>query len=425
VTLPLATLPAGALRRAWPVVAVPAAVAACSAWGLLLTRSGEQLFLGAAPFAGRWDLRLSAAVLLPVALAAAVAVRGPELARRTRWPVLLLVVPLVAAAWAVALALVDGTAGLTGPLSSPDEYLHEVPQVGAGFLGGFVERINTYGGPGAWTTHVAGHPPGALLLFAGLAAAGLGGVWPASLLCVGAGASAAAALLLAVREVAGEQAARRVAPFAVLLPGAVWLAVSADALFLGVTAWGVAALVCGRHAVGGLLLGSGLVLTYGALPLGVLAVALLVRRGRWRGLAVSGAAVLAVLLAFGAAGFWWHEGLAETLVRYEAGAGGTRPPTYFLVVNLVLFACVVGPAGLAALGRLRRGDGLWWLVGPGVAAVLLADLSGRSRGEVERIWLPFAPWVLAATARLPGARWWLAAQAATAVALQVAVRSKW
>ena len=32
-------------------------------------------------------------------------------------------------------------------------------------------------------------------------------------------------------------AARTVAPFAVLFPGAVWIATSADALFAGVSAW--------------------------------------------------------------------------------------------------------------------------------------------------------------------------------------------
>ncbi len=36
-----------------------------------------------------------------------------------------------------------------------------------------------------------------------------------------------------------------------------------------------------------------------------------------------------------------------------------------------------------------------------LATVLLADLSGMSKAEVERIWLPFVPWLLVGTALLP------------------------
>jgi methylthioxylose transferase len=36
--------------------------------------------------------------------------------------------------------------------------------------------------------------------------------------------------------------------------------------------------------------------------------------------------------------------------------------------------------------------------------VLVADLSQMSKAEVERIWLPFVPWVLLACALLPE-RW--------------------
>jgi hypothetical protein len=43
-----------------------------------------------------------------------------------------------------------------------------------------------------------------------------------------------------------------------------------------------------------------------------------------------------------------------------------------------------------ALFRLRDRQ-LWLLVGAALTAVLLADVSGLSKAEVERIWLPFAP----------------------------------
>jgi hypothetical protein len=48
-----------------------------------------------------------------------------------------------------------------------------------------------------------------------------------------------------------------------------------------------------------------------------------------------------------------------------------------------------------------------------------------SKGETERIWLPFAPWLLVATAALRGSRGWLGAQIALALALQLGVRSPW
>ncbi|NEA28064.1 hypothetical protein G3I70_37030, partial [Actinomadura bangladeshensis] len=47
-------------------------------------------------------------------------------------------------------------------------------------------------------------------------------------------------------------------------------------------------------------------------------------------------------------------------------------------------------------------------------------------GEVERIWVPFAAWAVAAAAlHRPPARGWLAAQAATALAVQALVLSPW
>ena len=57
---------------------------------------------------------------------------------------------------------------------------------------------------------------------------------------------------------------------------------------------------------------------------------------------------------------------------------------------------------------------------------MVAALSGLSKGEVERIWLPFAPWILVAGASLDGdratARPWLALQAAACLVLQFTIR---
>lgn len=96
----------------------------------------------------------------------------------------------------------------------------------------------------------------------------------------------------AVRIVAGEDTARRCFPFLVLAPMALWVATSMDALFMGVAAWGTSllAMATGSRtrrgyvlAFGsGLLLGCGLYLTYGLGPFGLLPLAVIAARRRWR-----------------------------------------------------------------------------------------------------------------------------------------------
>jgi hypothetical protein len=66
------------------------------------------------------------------------------------------------------------------------------------------------------------------------------------------------------------------------------------------------------------------------------------------------------------------------------------------------------------------------LAGAALAGAVALDLSGVTRGEVERIWLPYAGWVLAAAAlHRPPARRWLAAQALLGLALQGLTLSNW
>jgi len=60
-----------------------------------------------------------------------------------------------------------------------------------------------------------------------------------------------------------------------------------------------------------------------------------------------------------------------------------------------------------------------------VAAMLLADLSGMSKAEVERIWLPFAVWTCLACAELPRPRRWLAAQAVVALLVNHLLLTVW
>ncbi|MGH8824720.1 MAG: hypothetical protein ACRDVN_09615, partial [Jiangellaceae bacterium] len=62
-----------------------------------------------------------------------------------------------------------------------------------------------------------------------------------------------------------------------------------------------------------------------------------------------------------------------------------------------------------------------------VAAMGAGLASNLSKGEVERIYLPFAVWALVAAAALPRrqARWWLAGQVAVAIIVQLGWRLRW
>jgi hypothetical protein len=54
-------------------------------------------------------------------------------------------------------------------------------------------------------------------------------------------------------------------------------------------------------------------------------------------------------------------------------------------------------------------------------------ISGMSKGEVERIWLPFTVWLLPAGAALSAGRAsrWLGLQAAIAIVVAATVRTSW
>jgi hypothetical protein len=61
------------------------------------------------------------------------------------------------------------------------------------------------------------------------------------------------------------------------------------------------------------------------------------------------------------------------------------------------------------------------------AAILAADLSGLSKAEVERIWLPFAVWLPAGAVLVPASdrRAWLAVQAGTALLVNHLLLTTW
>lgn len=418
-----------AVAPQWPALALWALVVG-AAWGIGVHLNGldPRMHIGAAPLVGSYDLRLGPGILPAAVLGLAGAVWGPALAARLRFGTLLAATWAASAAWAVALASAGGAGAIARPLTTRYEYLAAVDRVASpgAFLRDFLAELPTY------PTHVRGHPPGTVLLLWTLDRVGLGGAEAAAALVIGVGALAVPAALVALRELAGAAQARAAAPFLVLVPGAVWMATSADALFAGVLAVGVAlfTLACsrsGRAADGfatgaGITFGAGLMLTYGALPFGAIVLAIGLVHRRVRPLVVAGIGVVAVLGVFWSLGFFWPDGLGATRDIALAGVVTRRPYVAFLLISLAAFALAVGPASAAGVARLRD-PRTWVLVGGALVAVALADLSGLSRGETERIWLPFVPWVAAAAAGL--GRGWLGAQVVLALVLQAVVRSPW
>ncbi|MCO5972965.1 hypothetical protein [Actinoallomurus soli] len=429
--------------------------------------------------------RLLLGPLLPAAALALVAVAVlPVAARRLPWGALLVVAWLGSVLWAVALQLPDG---LARPLTAPTEYLAGLPAVGDDplrWLRGFARDMQAY------PTHVKGHPPLPTLILWALRYAGLRDAGWAAALVIVAGGSASAAIAVTVRRLAGAETARRAVPFLVLAPTALWVATSVDALFLGVAAWAVALLtvaamplpaprgarsaeppamplaarsavpssavssagaLAGRWRVvaaafaGGLLLGSLPYLSYGLLPVFALPLAvLLLTRPPRPVLGALAVGCLVVPVAFTLAGFSWFAGVAGTHAAWAAGGGArARPYAYFLLGDLSVLALLIGPATAmalpAVLGRavplaramVRRaapvgGGRLGLPVAAALIGMVALDLSGVTRGEVERIWIPYAAWTtIACAVHRPPARTLLLAQAVTALTVQALVRSPW
>ncbi len=385
------------VRADLTMLAVQAVLVGCAVIvGAYLNHRRVPIHADAAPLFATWLPHVGPGTPVAIAIAVLVVYWGPAWAARLRWRRLLVGGYLMALAWTLSLALIDGwSRGLATRLTPQAEYLHDVAKVTSipAMLAGFTSHIIDFR-PLSWATHVAGHPPGALLVFVVLDRIGLGGGAPAALLCVLVGAAAPVAVAVTLRALRDETAARAALPFLVLFPGAVWVGASADGLFTGVLATGLALLAVGGWrpaAAGGVLLGFSLYLSYGLVLAGPLALAVIVLK-----------------------------------------------PRYWVWADL---ACLILSAGPAVVPALRRAAAAavrqWpspatrspalWLPALALLAILAADLSGLSKAEVERIWLPYEIWLIPATAWLPAAqrRPWLAVQALTALAVNHLLLTNW
>ena len=399
---------------------------------------------GFPPLHGHPDVRVGPGTVPAVVLAVLAWRFATSLAERLPWRRLLAVSYGAGLAWLLSLAYVDGTRGISRVLGNPDEYLRTARATTDVhvLLREYIDRI-PYAAADNWPIHVAGHPPGALLVFVGLDRVGLGGDFTAGFVVTLVAAMTALGVMVTLRALGAESVARRAAPYLVLGPAAVFMAVSADALFAAVAVWGLAALALaaattssrGRvlwSALAGVMLGACCLMSYGLPLLGLLAVAVLAVARSWRPLPVAAASSLALVLAFAAGGFRLWEAYPVLHDRYWQGIAADRPAAYWLWGDLAALGICAGPllgAGLGRLARLRTAAdrAVLWLVGAAAGSVVLADLSLMSKAEVERIWLPFVPWLLLSTALLPD-RWrrpGLTIQLLTALLVQHLLYTTW
>jgi methylthioxylose transferase len=429
------------LAPAWPgadIVALAVGlvlIAVAAVVGDEMNRRGVPMVLPRPPLLAFWHPHVGWGTPLAV-LCVLFGLRLQQAAALLPWRRLLVTGWLLSLAWMCSLTLVDGLRrGWINVLLDPNEYLHDLHRISdpAMFLSSFTDYIAFSPGVGGdlvWTTHVAGHPPLATLIFWLLAKIGLGGGLWAGALCILVASATSVTLPLTLRELGAEAAGRRLVPFIALFPGAVWTAVSADGLFVGVAVSGLA-LVC-RGAVcrripssllGGLLLGVAVFLSYGLVLFGLVVVTAMIlttRRSGLRSVAapwlVATAGFLVVAAVHLALGFNWVSGLLALSVRYYQGIASERPFSYFVFANLAAWLISCSPLlaigivrSIAALSRAARES--WTqdrivalLALSGVLAALIANLSGLSKAETERIWLTFGVIAYAGLALLRGRR---------------------
>jgi methylthioxylose transferase len=454
-------------RAVW-LVAITALIVAIE-WGKRVEEATPWVKLGAAPLAATsetdgWDWRFSWRTAIAIVFAVAAWWLLPRVASTMRLRLLVPITGLVAAVFALLLALSDGEAGVLEPVENPTEYWEYQPKLPPlrEFLENYVYKVKW------WPVHMRGHPPLFTMVLKFLRWIGLPGPWPVAVLSIIATALVPIFVLVTVHRLAGAPAVRKLAPFLALTPYAIWAMTSADIVYSANGAATVMTTVLAVQAqrirsriawslIAGLSFAALMFSTYGAVMFAMVILAavgglVVGRHGATPGLvesddepasavvatpamttwhrvaAVAASAAVPVALVtyvFWHYGFWWIDGANETRDLYWKGSAKFRTWTYFSLVNATVPLIALGPAFVHGVSRLR--SRLWWPVAGSIAAMVASTASQISKGEIERIWLIFYPWALIAAVGVPNrwARWWLGAQVVLAVVLQMGLLSKW
>jgi hypothetical protein len=319
--------------------------------------------------------------------------------------------------------------GPGGSSEATNEYLAGLPSLSYGarfYLDRFAELVP------AQPVHVAGHPPGPLLLVHVLGIDTAGGL---TALCVGMGAAGAPLTYALARSLTVERTARLAGLLYSFSPATLLFGVtSMDYLFatLGV---GTAALLVARRrsavALGVLLVPVAALFSWALL--GVASWALLVvgaRDGIRRALILGiGCAVAIVALNGVLAAVWGYDplgALRATNTVYGHSIASIRPYAFWLFGSPVAWGVMLGlPIAAAAVRSAVRRDVPSLAL---AAVVILASVGGFTKAETERIWLIFVPLACVAAAPVLAERRLrlvLAALALQAVAVQLLFGTLW
>lgn len=392
------------------------------------------------PLHADWEPRFDILTLPAIAVGLILWLVLPQVAGRASWLGLLVTAYCGTWLWIMALAITEGKDGLARVFERRQEYVYDAQHVRSigTMMHTFIDRIPYAAAPDNWHVHVAGHPPAALLYFVGIDRLGITDPFWIGVVCVTIASSAAVAVLITLRTLGSIDLGRSAMPWIVLAPSAVWMGVSGDAVFTAVSAWGLALLaIAAVHrkivpAVGaGLLLGLCIYLSYGLVLLGILALAVLIIAKTWRPLpwALGGSAV--VVAIFTAAGFSWWKAYPVLRRRYLDGMAADRPYSYWVWADIAAWTFTVGLVAWAAfphaIKAFRERNAVAQLAGAALLTILIASLSGMSKAETERIFLPFTIWIVALPALLP-VRWHrplLLSQVVLALTVEALLLTRW
>ena len=398
------------MQRAW--LAARPQLADVLVWSTLVTGGfaltalavavDARVGVGAAPFTGHYDVRARPATLLAIAIAAGliVAVRAGLFEKLAfRW--VLLLGWTGCAAWTLALGGAQ-RGGLGAALKAPDGYLSDAGAV-HGHVGSFL-RTFVHDAPG-YAPATRTHPPGALLVVALLRDAGLHSATALEVALVLLSALTVPAVAVATRSLCHGRAGRRVVPMLALAPWWMWAPLTLDGVAAAVSAIGIACGVVASErersaatqrlltAAGGLCLGAAAMVSYPTAWIGVAVVAVCFVRRRPLLIVLTAVWGLVPLALARIAGFTWADGLAVAQRDVSHRLGPHRSWPLWGLLDLVLLLVIAGPAVIAATRGTARTPGWPFLVGAGTA-IVFAVAAGLALGEVERSWIPYAPWLL-------------------------------
>lgn len=432
--------PGAAERRVLRIVIFAAlvvvAVGAIAQLGVI-----EELGTAASPFVGEWEPGVRWwGLLVAAAACGAVVWAAPRLLDERLHPVAV-AVALYAIAVGLGLALNvvrDGTDGWTrmfdlGPppasFEAPNEYLAGLPALDYGvwfYLDRFAEHVPSM------PVHVAGHPPGPLLLLHVLGIDGAGGL---AALIVAAGSLTAPLAYRLGWTLHGERAGRIAGLACACSPLTLLFGVASYdyvfAAFAALAACGLAARGWGWRAAGALALGVAVLFNWATLAIGAWAVFALWRRDGLRVAVITGAACgVGVAAVSGALALRWGYDPIGTVRAteqvYRDSIAQFRPYWYWVLGSTVAWGVTLGiptaaAAIRAAVARTPAGLAL-------AAVIAIATIGGFSKAETERIWLIFVPLAAAAAApylRAGRVRALVAALLGQALVMQILMDTVW